>query len=242
VAHQDDESIAFGAQIPRFPGCVMVHVTDGAPNDPKEWKGRTRNEYAELREQEMHAALDNAGHTGERHSFGSPDQQAAFKLEENAHALAELFKKNRTAFVMTHAYEGGHPDHDATAFIVHAAKRLLEKEGIAISIIEAPLYRMQGARSVRQRFIPAVGARIHTFRLDGKERALKEKLYAAHASQSGVLSTMSTTTEWLREAPHYDFTTAPNGGNLSRIFRSAGIGKTAWEDMAREALDTLDLR
>jgi LmbE family N-acetylglucosaminyl deacetylase len=241
VAHQDDESIAFGAQIPRFPGCLMVHVTDGAPNDPKEWKGFSREEYAQIREREMSAALDDAGHTGERVSFGSPDQEAAFRLEDNARTLADLFRKNRTAFVLTHAYEGGHPDHDASAFIVHAAKRILEKEGVIVHVIEAPLYRMQGSRSVRQKFIPVSGARAHTFRLDRKERALKERLYADHASQSGVLSTMSTTTEWLRKAPEYDFTGAANGGNLSRLFGGAGIGKEKWESLAREALDALGL-
>ncbi len=237
VAHQDDEVIGFGAQFSRFPGCTVIHVTDGAPADPREWKGLTRAQYAALREKEMNAALTLAGQTGSRESLGVADQGVAFMLAETARKLAERFEKNDTKFVLTHAYEGGHPDHDGVAFAVHAAKKLLEMKGRTLQIIEAPFYRVEkeGAKNVRQSFVPARSSETATLPLNEAEQDLKKKLYEAHASQRGVLSTMSTTTEWLREASDWDFNQLPNEGKLSHIFTDAGIGAETWTALTGQA-------
>ena len=43
--------------------------------------------------------------------------------------LASLFERHGTRAVLTHPYEGGHPDHDSVAFCVRAAVRLLARGG-----------------------------------------------------------------------------------------------------------------
>src|SRR4029077_3455583 len=59
------------------------------------------------------------------------DQQAAFRLAELARRLAALFAERGIAVVLTHACEGGHPDHDAVAFAVHGAARLFSSGRLA---------------------------------------------------------------------------------------------------------------
>ncbi len=245
VAHPDDESIAFGAQLMRFPNSMMVHVTDGAPMDPKEWQKKgfeTQQEYADVRERELNTALNIAGHTGLRVSLGFADQEAALRLAESAERLVELFLKHDIKFALTHSYEGGHPDHDATAFAVHAAKALLEKKNVALNIIEAPLYRVEGGKSVRQRFVPLEGMEVFELPLTKEQRELKRNLFAAHASQSEVFDRMSKTTEWLREAPRYDFAELPNEGQFSHIFTDADISAQKWQMLSEEALRSLHLK
>ncbi len=230
VAHPDDESIGFGAQFSRFPRSMVVHVTDGAPTDEKEWKQKgfeTKQAYADVRRHEVDAALDIARHIGPRISLDVPDQEAVFRLAENARRLAALFIEHGTTFALTHAYEGGHPDHDATAFAVHAAKELMEKEGRILHIIETPLYRVdtEGSSSIWQSFVPVEGKETFELPLTEEESALKKRLFAAHKSQNQVFPKVSTATEFVREAPSYDFTKLPNEGKLSHIFTDADINK-----------------
>lgn len=244
VAHPDDESIAFGAQLGRFPGGMIIHVTDGAPENPKEWNSKgfgTKQEYADVRKQELNNALDIAGHTGLRTSLGVSDQQAPFTLAQNAERLARLFLEQHTKFVLTHSYEGGHPDHDATAFAVHAARALLQKEGVEIFIIEAPVYRGEGDEIVWQDFASSDDAKSIQLPLTGEDRILKEKLFAAHRSQRDTFPKVSTEAEWLRLAPRYNFNELPNNGTLSRIFTKVGISSEKWLELTNTALKALGL-
>jgi len=125
VAHPDDEIIGAGATLlPRLPRCMVVHV-DGAPRnmyDAQRHGFRTREEYAALRHAEATAALALAGIAPERiHGLGIVDQEASLAIDDIARRVGALFSKLGTARVITHPYEGGHPDHDATAAAVHLA-------------------------------------------------------------------------------------------------------------------------
>ena len=243
VAHQDDESIAFGGQISRFPGCMMVHVTDGAPEDPKEWQAKgfeSQAAYADVRNREVNTALDIAGHTGPRESLNVTDQKVALQLAESAKTLATLFIKQGTKFALTHAYEGGHPDHDAVTFAVHAAKELMKQENLTLTIIEAPLYRREGSESVWQQFVPMEGTQEFALELNDEQRALKPQLFTAQPSQGKVFGHISMDTERLRAAPEYDFRQPANGGNLSHIFADAGLAES-WTTLTDQALKSLRL-
>ncbi|MBY0111164.1 PIG-L family deacetylase [Patescibacteria group bacterium] len=240
VAHQDDESIAFGAQLPKLPEALMVHVTDGAPNDEKEWKGKgfkSKEDYAETRRRELTDALNIVGHSGERVSLGIPDQGASAVLAQTAKRLADMFRAQGIHTVLTHAYEGGHPDHDATAFAVHAAQKIIEKEGGTLTIIEAPLYRPVDGVSTKQSFAPA-DTETYMIPLTVDQQELKQKLYDAHGSQRDAFAEMSTRHEWLREAPPYSFTELPNNGQVSRLYREAGLD-TEWTNRTSTALEEL---
>jgi LmbE family N-acetylglucosaminyl deacetylase len=57
---------------------------------------------------------------GPGETLGIPDQAASLGLAGLARRLAVQLAASGAEVVVTHAYEGGHPDHDATAFAVHA--------------------------------------------------------------------------------------------------------------------------
>ena len=121
VAHPDDETIGCGAQLARFRDLLLVHVTDGAPRSRAD-----AADYATMRAAELAAVLDLAGIPRERTvALGVVDQEAALAMAAIARRLAEIFADFRPEIVLTHAYEGGHPDHDATCFAVHAAVELI---------------------------------------------------------------------------------------------------------------------
>jgi N-acetylglucosamine malate deacetylase 2 len=116
-------------------GGRLLHVTNGAPRNLLDARAAGFvgwQDYAAARRQELLAALRLAGIEATRTvQLGMPDQEASFRLVELAAALAAKFSALRPEVVMTHAYEGGHPDHDATAFAVHTACALVS--GAAVS-------------------------------------------------------------------------------------------------------------
>lgn len=251
-AHYDDESIGIGAHIPQMPWCSIIHVTDSAPADPALWKGgyASAEEYSDHRRGEMMSALDIAGHVGPRSGLQIPDQTAVFKMAEITERLAEEFRNRKIKIAITHAFEGGHPDHDAAAFAVHAAAAILRGEGTDITVVEAPFYRLKspddpdfgaGEPDVNQRFEPLPETEVEVLRLDSRQIALKRALYGAHASQARVMAEMSTDVETLRIAPSYDFSSAAHGGRLSHIYARNGIDSVRWSELATDALYRLRL-
>ena len=159
VAHPDDETIGLGAQLCRFDDALLVHVTDGAPRD-----GRRRAHYGFAdRRRLRRGAPARAGaalRAGEaarlrRLGLGIPDQEAWQDLAGLARRIAELLRAEQPAAVFTHAYEGGHPDHDAAAFAVHAACRLADAPP---AIVEMPLYHRRDGRLATGEFLPPPSA------------------------------------------------------------------------------------
>ena len=134
VAHPDDEVIAAGASLRLLTGLLLVHVTDGAPrtlDDAARAGFDNPAAYAAARQAELAAALQVAGCAPERAGLGIPDQDASLHMPAIARRLRALFARHGTQAVITHAYEGGHPDHDAVALAVHIAApgRVIEFPG-----------------------------------------------------------------------------------------------------------------
>src|SRR5438270_9291371 len=130
--HPDDEVIGAGGQLRHLPDLWIVHATDGAPRDMLDARAQgfaTCVEYAVARRREMLAALRLAGIGPERAlSLGFGDQEMAFHLSEAAGLLRALFRQKQPDVVLGPAYEGGHPDHDSVAFIIHCACRIFARE------------------------------------------------------------------------------------------------------------------
>lgn len=233
VAHADDETIGLGAQLQRMPGVTIVHVTDSAPRDLADARSRGfagAEEYAAARRRELEAAMELAGVPAHALvSLGVSDQEAVFHLGEIARRLARILRERNIAVVFTHAYEGGHPDHEATAFGVHWAARLIARDGSerAPTIVEMPLYHAGPEGWVTQRFLDDATPALALW-LDGGERAFKGRLYAAHASQAEVLALFPIAVERFRVAPNYDFSVLPNGGSLLYERHGWGLTRERW--------------
>ena len=222
---------------------ILVVVTDGAPRnlaDASRLGFAGAADYAAARRNELLHALAFAGLGEDRLvMLGLPDQESAFHLSAICRSLGDLFRAERPEIVITHAYEGGHPDHDAVALAVHGACALPGQEGAAPALVEIPLYRAAGREWARQCFEPWRHAPALSLRLSAPEEALKRKMMVAHATQSATLAGFGTAVEHFRAAPPYDFTELPNGGELLYERYQWGMTGARWQSLARQALSDL---
>jgi N-acetylglucosamine malate deacetylase 2 len=244
VAHPDDETIGIGGQLPRLRGVTLVHVTDGAPDNDEAAKAHgfaTPEAYAAARHQELQAALALARITEDALvSLGVADQEASLHLPDLAGRLTGLFDERRIDLVVTHAFEGGHPDHDAAAFAVHAAAALMPRRRREPAIVEMPFYHFGPMGWTMQRFISAGPPELE-IRLHDEQRRRKQAMLDAHVTQRQVLSMVAADVERFRPAPAYDFTILPNEGRLLYDLHGWGMNGPRWRALAIAALKDLGL-
>ncbi len=243
AAHPDDEVIGTGGQWAHWPGLSVLHITDGAPRRPRD-DFPSREAYAAVRRREAEAALAVAGLGADRLAgLGLADQEASLDLAGLARRLADELRRRHPEIVITHPYEGGHPDHDAAAFAVHAACRLLEQDGTAPpAIVEMTSYHGCDGRLVVLEFLPGgADCPVTTVTLTDVERAVKRRMLDCHATQRYVLAAFPTGEERFRPAPPYDFTRPPHPGQLYYEQFDWGVTGEQWRDRARVALAALGL-
>ena len=243
VAHSDDEVLGCGILMTRLPHVTVVHVTDGAPSDGADARRHgfpDPLDYAAARWAEAGEALALAGVPRSRHhGFGIADQEAAHRLSTLAMRLAPLMKN--ADLVLTHAYEGGHPDHDAVAYAVSAANRLAGRTA-QTTIVEMPFYHAGPEGWIRQRFLPHDGASDET-RLDfgPEDLDLKRRMIACHRTQSETLAGFRLDQEGFRVAPAYDFTVLPNDAQLLYERHGWNLTGDGWQRLVRSAMAELGL-
>lgn len=243
AAHPDDEVIGLGAQLARFRDITLLHATDGAPRDGHDVAMHgfaDAASYAAARRRELVAALALAGITADRAlTCDIPDQQATLQLAELTREVAARISALRPAALITHAYEGGHPDHDATAFAVHAALRLAD--GPQPALLEMAGYHAGPQGMETGCFLPVAEDMATYLAIPPKARARKQRMIACFATQQRVLAEFPIDVEMLRPAPRYDFTRPPHPGRLHYENYPWGMTGEAFRGMAAEASQALGL-
>jgi LmbE family N-acetylglucosaminyl deacetylase len=246
VAHPDDEAIGAGARLRDLPDVTIIYVTDGAPRDPEYAlrKGyATREAYAKSRQEELLGALAVVGISPEAtRCLDVVDGEAADRLVEVTYRLAELLDELRPDVVLTHPYEGGHTDHDATAFAVHLACGILRRDAVPAPIVlELTSYHFFEGRRRTGEFLPYYGLEERTIELEASTQALKQEMYDQFASQAECLTGFGVEREKFRAAPRYVFTAPPHGGPLLYELCRA-LDSSTWRERAARALTRLRTR
>ncbi|WP_426955077.1 PIG-L deacetylase family protein [Muricoccus radiodurans] len=243
VAHPDDETLGAGAVLPLFRRLLLVQVTDGAPQNLSDARAAgfdTASDYAAARQRELDAALSIGGARAERATLGAPDQGASLDMAGLARSLAARLRDHGAQAVLTHAYEGGHPDHDAVAFLARAAATLLARMGEAPALIEMPFYHAAPEGWTIGRFLPG-GPAATVLALTPEEVARKRAMLAAFATQAATLAQFPVGEEFFRPGPAHDFTAPPHEGTLLYERYPWGMDGARWRHLAAEARRTLDL-
>lgn len=247
AAHPDDETIGAAGLMTRLKGCHVFHLTDGAPHDRTLWtsaSARTRGDYARIRRAEATRALTLAGIEPRCASnLGVADLEATRALTTIAQRVGALIATVRPDFVITHAYEGGHPDHDAASFGVWAATHVVARQGLTPPpIIEMALYHGGPGHLVMGQFLPWPSAAELEVALSDEERWRKQAMFDCFGSQALTLMPFrALEVERYRLAPSYDFTRPPHDGPLLYEQRNLGITGAEWREQAAHALRVLSL-
>lgn len=241
VAHPDDETAGLGLRLSRFADLTLIHVTDGAPEDMGDARRAgfaTRAAYARARSRELDAALAALGAAPRRLALGVVDQGAVGRLAWLAQTLRGPLAK--AELVLTHAYEGGHPDHDACAFAVQLACRGLAAEGARPPVrLEFAEYHKAPDGRLAFGFWPDPGSPAVAAEAAPADVTRKAAALSCHRSQVSITAWFDPAAEIYRAAPSYDFTRRPPPG--AAVYDDWGWPMTsrAWRQAARAALAEL---
>jgi len=244
VAHPADEVVGAGCLISKLVDVTILHITDGAPGDMRDAEAagfKDRWQYAQARKKECLAALAIAN--------VPEDQVIDFAVTDHcaAHCLADLTKKITTFLqqsaadiVITHPYEGGHPDHDATAFATHAALRLMKQNGFRPPILfEMALHPSSDFKAKLLEFLPGSERETTTLLLDERAQKLKQRMFACFQTQRESLEVSPVGPEKFRQPSTYDFSAPPQDGKLHYENFDWAPRSEEWQSLASKALADL---
>src|SRR3954464_3066821 len=208
VAHPDDEVIGCGLLLQRLKRATVAFMTDGAPADRYFWgKFGSRSSYADIRANETRKALEPL--KGVRViRFGARDQELMFRLDIAVEWLRKVIREQKPQTIITHSYEGGHPDHDCCSFLCSIAAR-----EAGIPVWEMPLYSRVDGKLVRQ-YLPR-RERAVSLSASHTEEIPKAGMISAYASQEEFLRSCGMTNEYFLPQPPHDYSLPPHDGKLN---------------------------
>jgi N-acetylglucosamine malate deacetylase 2 len=250
AAHPDDETIGASALLTGLEDCAVLHLTSGVPRDRAFWSrhaARTPVGYAAQRRAEATCAMSVAGLPASAiHRLELEDMELVTMLPQLSRELAHWMISLGPELVVTHSYEGGHPDHDAAAFATAAARVLLSRSGLAPPHhLEMPLYHAAPGYMVMGQFVALDSVSPPQIECVFEGRALERKheMMRCYRSQEDVLRPyFALSVERFRPALRHDFTAPPHPGPLSYERNGFPVTGEQWRAQAARALHELSLQ
>ena len=243
AAHPDDEAIGASSLLSGCCEPLVIYLTDGAPRNtslwPPDFRG-SREEYGQLRRAEAAAALAHAGVSPRQVEWlGGVDQEAIFEVERLTASLTAALERSHVDILITHPYEGGHPDHDAAALITSLATSRLAHDCL---LLEMTSYHARHGSCATGTFLNSDPSREYVFELSAADRDRKRKMFDTYASQKLVLANFLLDREPLRPAPGYDFSSPPHEGWLWYERLGWEMNGHHWRALAAEAMNAIGAR
>ena len=234
AAHPDDETIGAGALMGRLGRVTVVHTTDGSPRDLSDARRaglRSRQDYARVRREELERALRVAGvDPANAVCLGFTDQETMLNLPELCGRVREEIARWRPDVIVTQPYEGGHPDHDSTAFAVQMAA-----DG-SVPVFEMTSYHAGACGGLETGVFLGNGEAPVVCGLSAEDGVRKARMLECFRTQREVLSQFAVVAEQFRRAPIYDFATSPHSGTLHYERLPWGITGERWRQLAAQCL------
>jgi len=166
--------------------------------------------YAAARRLEFEAARNMLGIAPERcHRLGFPDQETCFHLQAIEAGVRALIAEHSIKGIITHTYEGGHPDHDSVALAVNVVARNSD-----IAFWEFPLYHAGPSGEMIDGEFIAPSPDDKNFELSAADRELKRQILSHFVTQRDMLERFTLEWERFRPAQSVDFTQPPHPGKL----------------------------
>jgi LmbE family N-acetylglucosaminyl deacetylase len=201
VAHPDDETIACSGLLQRAAASLVVFAVDGAP--PRygfERRFGSLRQYSEARFVEASRALSLIPHCSMRRLARRDgtwflDQHLFLELPDAFASLTRIAEEFSPDLVFSHAFEGGHIDHDACHIL---AKRTAQT--LALRILEFPLYwRSEDGKDLFQQFRESSEGEF-ILQLAQQESVVKRKMLLEYRTQQNLLSAFQLESERFRPA------------------------------------------
>jgi N-acetylglucosamine malate deacetylase 2 len=228
AAHPDDESIACAGLLQRATTALVVFAVDGAPpHYGFEKKFASLRNYSDTRFQEAYRALQMIPGVSVRR-LARPDGKALLDqhlfldLPSAFTSLCQIVLEFAPTLFVSHAFEGGHVDHDAC----HVLARQASAE-FGLAQLEFPLYwqRQEDGKDVFQQF-RETGHAEFVLQLTPQELNLKRQMFAEYHTQQGITSVFTLDPERFRPVdkerrPHPTWPTYPFENRRSGLTSAA---------------------
>src|SRR5205807_2460533 len=188
---------------------IVVFATDGAPHDEYFWGPYGSPEkYSQIRQEEAREALGIIGtepiFLSDKVEGGIADQELFNRLNGAVKAFDRVVEQIHPDCLVTLAYEGGHPDHDAACFIASHVGR-----NRGLPVWESPLYHRNADGAGAVQTFPRLTGREIELQVNGEALEKKLKMFHTYKSQKLVLEQSRPEVEQFRPVADYDFTHRP---------------------------------
>jgi LmbE family N-acetylglucosaminyl deacetylase len=167
--------------------------------------------------------------------LGGVDQEAVYQSVTLAEGFREILSEFQPSLIVSHSYEGGHPDHDTASLVARIASTRLGARRPPL-ILEMTSYHAQKGRCVTGKFLENGVRPELVLEFSREDRERKRRMMEAYSSQRLVLESFPVDSERLRLAPKYDFSRPPHAGKLWYELMGWRMTGRRWRELAAAAL------